>query len=82
MGIPQSFLEGRTKHSGEEIQGQIEKQGLKNRSFRDCLTGDPHHMQPPYPITIADAKKCLLAETRYGCLMRASARFIQKYLGT
>ena len=36
--MPQSFLEGRTKHSWEGIQGQIEEQGLKETSFRDCLT--------------------------------------------
>ena len=36
--MSQSFLGGRTKHSWEEIQEQIEKQGLKKRSFRDCLT--------------------------------------------
>ena len=36
--MPQTFLEGRTKHSWEEIQGQIEEQGLKKRSSGDGLT--------------------------------------------
>jgi len=31
-------------------------------------------MQPPNPVTIADAKKCLLTGARYGCLLRGSAR--------
>ena len=38
MWVPQSFLDGRTKHSWEEIMGQIEEQGLEKRSSRDCLT--------------------------------------------
>jgi hypothetical protein len=37
-------------------------------------------MQPPNPVTIADAKKCLL--TDYGCLLGGSARalLIQMWL--
>ena len=34
-------------------------------------------MQPPNTSTVADAKKFLLAGTRYGCLLRGSARVIQ-----
>jgi len=31
-------------------------------------------MHPANPVTIADAKKCLLAGARYGCLLRGFAR--------
>ena len=34
-------------------------------------------MQPVNLSTIVDAKKCLLAGARYGCLIRGSARVIQ-----
>jgi len=34
----QFFLEGRTKYSWEEIQGQRVKQGLKQRLSKDCPT--------------------------------------------
>jgi len=38
------------------------------------LLKDPSHIQPPNPVTIADAKKCLLTGARYGCHLRSSAR--------
>ena len=60
----QSFLEGRTKQPQEEIQGQIEEQGLKKDHSEALSPGDPPHMQPLYPSTIADAKKYLLTGTR------------------
>jgi len=31
-------------------------------------------MQPPNPVTIADAKKCLLTGVISGCLLRGSGR--------
>jgi hypothetical protein len=31
-------------------------------------------MQPSYPVTIADDKKCLLTRAWYGCLLRGCAR--------
>jgi hypothetical protein len=44
-------------------------------SGRICRRGgDPSHMQPPNPDTIADAKKCLLTGTQYSCLLKGSAR--------
>ena len=70
----QSLFEGRPKHSWEEIQGQIEEQGLKKDYSETASPWDPPHMQPPNPSTIADAKKCLLEGTRYGCLLEGSAR--------
>jgi len=63
------FLEGRTKYCREEIQGQRMEQRLKKRSSRDCPTWDPSNL-----VTIAGAKKCLLTEVRYECLLRGSAR--------
>jgi len=38
MWMLRFFLEGRTKYSPEEIQGQRAEQGLKKRSSRDCST--------------------------------------------
>jgi hypothetical protein len=34
----------------------------------------PSHIQPPNPDLIVDARKCLLTEISYGCLLRGSAR--------
>jgi hypothetical protein len=31
-------------------------------------------MQPPNPVTVADAKKCLLTRLSYGCHLRGSVR--------
>ena len=64
MEMPQSFLEKRTKLSWEEMQSQIEKQGLKKDHSAAFSPWDPSHMQSPYPSTIADPKKYLLAGTR------------------
>jgi len=38
------------------------------------LPGDPSHVQPPNPVTMADAKKSLLTGAWYGCLLRGSDR--------
>jgi hypothetical protein len=38
MWMLQSFLEGRTKYSREEIWKQREEQGLQEMPLRDCLT--------------------------------------------
>jgi len=38
------------------------------------LPTNPSHMQPPNPVTIADAKKCLLTRAWFGCLLRDSTR--------
>jgi hypothetical protein len=38
-----------------------------------ALPRDPSHLQAPNPGTIADAKKCLLTGTSYGCLLRGFA---------
>jgi len=47
----------------------------EERSSRDCPPPcDPSHMQPPNPVPISDAKKCLLTGARYVCLLRGSAR--------
>ena len=56
----------REKKTGEEIKGQTKEQGLKKRSTEATSPGESPHMQPANPNTIADAKKCLLAGTRYG----------------
>jgi len=74
MWMLQSFLEGGTKYSLEELQGQRVEQGLKERPSRDWPTWDPSHMQPPNPVTIADVKKCMLTGAWCGCLLRGSAR--------
>jgi hypothetical protein len=37
--------------SGKETEG---------KAIHTAPPGDPYHMQPPNPDTIADAKKCLL----------------------
>lgn len=75
QNVDVSFLLGREdKCSQEEIQGQRVEQGLKKRSSKDCPTWGSIHMQPSNPVTIADAKKCLLTGTRYGSLLRVSVR--------
>jgi len=38
MWMLQSFVEGRTKYSWEETQGQRVEQGLRKRSSKDCPT--------------------------------------------
>ena len=57
--MPKTFLERRKKLSWEEIQGQIEVQGLKERAPRkvkeNASPQDPPHMQPPNPSTNANA---------------------------
>ena len=48
----------------------------------NCRKGHPQtappghscHVHPSNPVTIADAKKCLLTGARYSCLLRVSAR--------
>ena len=55
----QSFIEGGTKYSWEEIQRKSEEQRLKERP-ETATAGDPSHIQKPNPDTIVDAKKCLL----------------------
>ena len=67
----------RKNKTGEKIQGQIEEQRLKKRSTETASPGEPSHMHSPKPSTIADAKKCLLAGTRYECLLRGSPRVIE-----
>jgi len=68
------LLRRKNKYSWEEIQGQKVEQGLKKRSSKDCLPGDPSYMQAPNPDTIVDDKKCLLTGDRFGCLLRVFAR--------
>jgi hypothetical protein len=46
-----------------EIKGQKVEKIMKERVFRTAAPGNPSHMQPPNPDTIADAKKCLLSIT-------------------
>jgi len=72
--ILQSSLERGTKYSWEEIQGLRVEHGLKERSSRNCPTWESIHMQPPNPVTLAVAKKCLLIGAWYGSLLRGSAR--------
>ena len=72
-----SVLLRRKNKTGEEIQGQIEEQGLKKRSTETASPGEPPHIQPPNPSIIADAKKCLLTGTRHGRLLRGSPRVIE-----
>ena len=79
MWMSLSFLEERTKYSWEKIH-QIEEQELKKGSTKAASPGEPLYMQPPNPNTITDAKKCLLAGTRYGCLLRGSAKVVQMQL--
>jgi len=76
MWMLHSFLEGRTKYSWEEIQGQRVEQGLKKGSFIDGPTWGSIPYAPPNSVTITDAKKCLLTGVRYGCLLRSSARVL------
>jgi hypothetical protein len=56
----QSFLEGGTKYSQEEIQRLSVEQRLKERPSRDCPTWVSIPYKSPNPDTIVDAKKCML----------------------
>ena len=48
-----------TKYPWKELQRQSVEQRLHQESV---LPGDPSHIQPPNPETIADANKSLLTE--------------------
>jgi len=77
MWMLQSFLEGRTKYSREETQGQRVEQILKEeRPSRDCTIWGSTPYADTKPSPIADGKKCLLTGARYGCLLRGSARVL------
>jgi hypothetical protein len=57
----QSFLEGGTKYSWEEIWSQCVEQRLKERPLRDCLTwGSILYTQSTNADTIVDAKKFIM----------------------
>ena len=52
--------------------------GIEEKNHLEAASPwDLPHMHPPKPSIIADLKKCLLAGTRYECLLRGSARVIQ-----
>jgi hypothetical protein len=50
------------------------EQRLKEVHPETAPPGNPSHLQPPNPNTIADAKKCLLTGDWYSCILRDSAR--------
>ena len=62
---------------GRNTRSNTESGIDKKDHSKTALSGVIPHMQPPNTITIADAKKCLLAGTRYGYLVRGSSRVIQ-----
>jgi hypothetical protein len=55
----QSFLEGGTKYSWDEIWRQSVDQRVKERAFRDFPNWGSY-IQSPNLDTVVDAKKCLL----------------------
>jgi len=70
------FLEGRTKYSGTKSG-----RGTKENAHPETApSGYQSHMQSPIPVTIADVKKFLLTGTRYGYLLRGSARALLKQM--
>jgi len=73
MWMLQSFLEGGTKYRKKYRNKEWSRVWRKGHPG-SAPPGDTSHMQPPNPVTIADAKKCLLTEARYGCLRRGSDR--------
>jgi len=70
MWMLHSYSEGRTKYSWEEIQGQRVERDLRQGHPETALTRDSSHRHPPNPVTMADAKMCLLRGARHGCLLR------------
>jgi len=75
-----SLLEGRTKYTLEEIQGQLVEQGLKKRSYRDCPTWGYIPYAATNPSLYADDKNCLLTGARHGFLLSGSARSLLKQM--
>ena len=64
QNVDASVLLRRENKTREEIQGQIEEQGLKKRSTETASPGESPHIQPPNPSATADAKKYLMAGSR------------------
>jgi hypothetical protein len=62
------------KYSQVEIWRQSVEQSLKKGLPETTLPGDLSHILPPNPDSIVDDGKCLLMETKYGCILRGSAR--------
>ena len=60
MWVLQSFLEGVTKYSWEEIQRQSVEQKLKKGHPETAPPGDPSHKQLPKADTSVNAKKSML----------------------
>jgi len=60
-----SFLEE------EENTGTKRAVGTERMVIQRLPPRDPFHMQLPNPVTIANAKKCLLTGGGYGCLLKA-----------
>jgi len=60
MWMLQSFLEGETKYSQEEIRRKGVEQKLKEGHSETVPPRNPAHIQSPNSDTTADAKKYLL----------------------
>jgi hypothetical protein len=54
--------------------GRVWEQRLKEKSLETAPCEHPSHIQSSNLDTIADAGKCFLIGTCYGCLLRGSAR--------
>ena len=72
QNVDASVLLRRENKTGEEIQGQIEEQGLKKRSTETASPGEPHHIQPPTQALLLMPRSVYWHE----CLLRGSPRVI------
>jgi hypothetical protein len=64
LWVLQSFLEGGTNYSREEIWGQSLEQRLRKGHPETAPPGDPSHIQTPNPDTIADRSLIWLSPER------------------
>ena len=67
--ILHTFLEGETKCPWKELQRQSSELRWKKDHPETVPPGDPSHIQPPNPGTIAYARKILSKGPWYGCLL-------------
>jgi hypothetical protein len=72
----QSFLEGGTKCSREQIQRQSVWDRDRRKDHPETFPpGDPFHIQSPNADTFVDAKKCNLTGASYNRFLRGSVRY-------
>jgi len=74
MWMLQSFLEGGTKYSWEEIQGQWVEHWVKERPSRDCPTWGFIPYAATKPSHYCWCQEVLADRAWYGCLLRGSDR--------